>query len=301
MIEEEFHVVAHCPQCGVPAEAWPSDMTISNLAAETVREEAAEATIDLDCETCGNTFAVTIRANVGEWEVFLTDDPSKMGTFEHYSYDDWINDIAPEPHPRAIFDKAIGEWAHLLDTIADKKSGSAGTNRMLLVQLFSIVEAYLSDAIIKLVHEEPGVTAAVVQWHPDLKDEQISLKRVATEPDIVRDMVVAQLRKTQFHRFEFVNGMLRAAIDHHLLPAQKDRRDMVLKSVQLRHDCAHRNGRDQEGNILDILTTQYLSELAGYFMDIIAALANRIDEIQTDRKKAMLDDLNEVNAFRDDS
>jgi hypothetical protein len=133
---------------------------------------------------------------------------------------------------------------------------------MLLVQLFSILEAYLADAIIKLAFDEPGVAAAIVEWHPELKDQQISLKRVATEPYLMRDLVIDQLRKTQFHRFEFVNGMLRASFDHHMLPKDKGRRDILLKSVQRRHDCAHRNGRNQDGHVLGDLTVAYLEALA---------------------------------------
>ncbi|MBY3531245.1 hypothetical protein HFN72_35980, partial [Rhizobium laguerreae] len=206
---EEYHIVANCPICGVPAEAWPSGLPKVKWTADGFHGETAEQ-VELECETCDHSFDVTVRAHRDGWEVYLSADPVKKGMLEHLVYDDWIDEIPPESHPRAIFDEAIREWTRLLETIGDKRSGSAGTNRMLLVQLFSILEAYLADAIIKLVSDEPEIAAAIVQWHPELKDEQISLKRVATEPDLVRNVVVAQLRKTQFHRFEFVNGMLRA-------------------------------------------------------------------------------------------
>lgn len=296
MVEEEFHVVINCPQCGVPCDAWLTDVPRPDLEAETARDAENIEDIDLDCETCGHNFEVTIRAALLAWDAYLTDDPSQAGTVEHidYRYDDWMDEMEPEPHPRAIFDQAIGEWMHLLDEIADKRSGAAGTNRMLLVQLFSILEAYLSDATIKLAHDDPAVARGVVIWHPELKAQQVSLTKVASEPDLVRDVVIARLRKTQFHRFEFVNGMLRAAIGHFLLPKEKTDRDMVLKSVQVRHDCAHRNGRDAEGNIIDTITTQYLSGLAARFMDMVANLATKIDEIDTERRKEMLDDLDDL-------
>ena len=222
MIKEEFHVVMRCPTCQHLVEAWPEEVPRADLGAETAHDAEATTEIELDCETCGESFSATVHAHLGGWEVYLTGDPFHEGTFEHfdYTFDEWINEMEPEPHPRANFEEAIKEWARLLDAIADKRSGSASSNRMLLVQLFSIVEAYLADAIVKLAYDDPSVAAAIIQWHPELKDENVSLKRVATEPNLVRDIVVAQLRKTQFHRFELVNGMLRACLKHHLLPAR---------------------------------------------------------------------------------
>jgi hypothetical protein len=267
---DEFQIVANCQVCGVPADAWPSGLPKVKWTADGIDGDTTDQ-IELECETCDHDFEVTVRAHMDGWEVFLTDDPSKKGLLEHFAYDDWIDEIPVETHPRAIFDEAIREWSVLLATIADRRSGSAGTHGMLLVQLFSILEAYLADAVIKLAFDEPGVAAAIVQWHPELKDQHISLKRVATEPTLMRDLVIEQLRKTQFHRFEFINGMLRASIDHHMLPTDKGQRDVLLKSVQRRHDCAHRNGRNQDGQVLGDLTVAYLEGLAGQFKHVVAS------------------------------
>ncbi|MER9915383.1 MULTISPECIES: hypothetical protein [unclassified Mesorhizobium] len=287
MIEGEFHIVAHCPICGVPAEAWPDEVPGPDLSAESASEAVTTGDIEIECETCGAEFPVTIVAHLSGWDAHLTDDPSKKAKIERidYSYDDWLEDLQPEPHPREIFDQAIHDWSGLLQVIADKKSGVAAVNRMLLVQLFSILEAYLSDAVIKLAFDDAEVAKAIVEWHPDLKEQQVSLKKVASEPTLVRDMVVAQLRKTQFHRFDFLNGLLRVTIGHHLLPKDKAQRDMILQSVQSRHHCVHRNGRDSEGNVLNILTVEYLSRLAGCFSETVAGLAAAIDKIEAERNK----------------
>jgi hypothetical protein len=292
-VEEEFHVIAYCPQCGWPVDAWLEEVPRANPD----RYVEATAEVELDCETCGRSFDVTIRTRLnGGWEAFLTEDPSEAATFEHYDYryDEWINELEPEPHPRAIFNEAIKEWGDLVDDIADKASGSAAVNRMLLVQLFSIVEANLSDAILKLAHDDPSVASAIIQWHPELKGENVSLKRVATEPNLVRDIVVAQLRKTQFHRFQFVDGLLKASLAHDMLPADKDIRDVVMASVQTRHHCVHRNGRDPEGRLVTTLTIDYLVDLAAHLGDIVARLADRIEGAGRDpahtRLKAIMED-----------
>ncbi|MER9963064.1 hypothetical protein NKJ72_19245 [Mesorhizobium sp. M0045] len=294
MAEGEFHVVARCPVCGIPAQAWLDEVPTADLSAESASDAIATSDIEIECETCGNVFPVTITAHLTGWEAHLTDDPKTKAEFEQldYSYDQWLEDMEPEPHPRVIFNQAIGEWLGLLHAVGDKRSGAAGINRMLLVQLFSIIEAYLSDAVIKLAFEDRVVAKAMVEWHPDLKVEQVSLMTVASQPNLVRDVVVAQLRKkTQFHRFEFLNGMLRAAIGHHLLPNDKVKRDLILQSVQGRHHCVHRNGRDLDGKILDSVTVDYLSRLARCFMETVERLATAINEIEAKRPPPLSEDL----------
>jgi hypothetical protein len=282
---DEFHIIANCPVCRVPADAWPSGLPKVKWTADGHRDTTEQ--IELECETCGHEFDVTVRAHKDGWEVFLTDDSSARVILEHFAYDDWIDEVPVETHPKAIFDEAIREWSGLLVAIADRKSGSAGINRMLLVQLFSILEAYLADAVIKLVYDDPRVAAAIIPWHTELKNEQISLARVATEPTLMRDLVVAQLRKTQFHRLGFVNGMLRASIDHQILPKHKGQRDMLLRSVERRHDCAHRNGRDKNGLLSADLTIGYLQNLASHFKDMVVALAARVQEVTAERQREM--------------
>ncbi|HMQ92508.1 MAG TPA: hypothetical protein PKA33_15925 [Amaricoccus sp.] len=294
-IKEEFHVVMHCPRCGHVVDAWPEEVPVADTSTERASDGEATIEIELDCKTCAESFSATIRAHLGGWEVFLTDDPSQTGTFEHfdYHYDEWIDELEPELHPRGIFDASMQEWRLMLNNISDDRYVSAG-NRMLLVQLFSILEAYLSDAVVNLAHGDQKVVAAIIKWHPELKGANVSLARVAAEPDLARNIVVAQLRKMQFHRFEFVNGMLRAAIGHHLLPGEKAARDLVLKSTRLRHACVHGNGRDQDGKYVAEVTPQYLSVLADHFSDIVTRLAFRIDEGGEKRQASGLESL-----FRD--
>ncbi|WP_201409911.1 hypothetical protein [Mesorhizobium sp. J8] len=295
MAEGEFHVLIRCPSCGSLAEAWLDEVPTADLTSDSAADAAATGEIEIECETCGNEIPVTITADLAGWQAHLTEDPDakvEIERLDYSSYDDWLEELQPEPHPRAIFTQAIGEWTSLLHTIGDKRSGVSGINRMLLVQLFSIVEAYLSDAVIKLAFENPAVAKAIVTWHPDLKGERVSLPKVASQPNLVRDTVVDQLRKkTQFHRFEFLNSMLRVAIGHHLLPSDKAERDLVLQSVQNRHYCVHRNGRDVDGNILGGVTVDYLSRLSRSFTAIVEGLAKAIKEIEVQRPSPLPDEI----------
>ncbi|RUW55026.1 hypothetical protein EOA32_03095 [Mesorhizobium sp. M1A.F.Ca.ET.072.01.1.1] len=277
MLKGEFHAVVHCPSCRSRTDVWLYDVPEQDeVSGETTTQDIIE-----ECEFCGCEMDLVIAAYGGGWTAFLAEDPDAAFEIERLDsgYDGWLEELQPEPHPSAIFYQAMHDWTGLLYSMGDRRSGAAAVNRMLLIQLFSIVEAYLSDAIIKLAFDDPNVTQAIVRWHPDLKDERVSLQKVASEPNLVRDMLVSQLRvKTQFHRFEFLHGMLRAAIGHHLLPGDKAERDLILQSVHYRHYCVHRNGRDTDGNILTVLTLAYLDELAARFRALVGHLATAISD-----------------------
>ena len=277
MIDQEILIMAHCPRCGVPAEYWTIELPIAGQTADAADDAGATEVYDFECERCGYEFSVTVRADLAGWVAFLTEDPSEEVLIEHYTFDGWIDDIDPMPHPYTNFQESMGEWQGLVKTIGDKDKAASAANRMLLTQLFSILEAYLADAIIKLSHEVPSVSAAIIEWHPELKKQQVSLKSLANEPNLARDIVVAKLKKTQFHRFEFINGLLKASMQHNFLPSDKTRRDLVMESIKLRHDCVHRNGRDEEGNVPEGPSLEYLNRVSRCFVDIADALAKSID------------------------
>ena len=66
-------------------------------------------------------------------------------------------------------------------------------------------------------------------------------------------------------------------MQHNFLPSDKTQRDLVMESVKLRHDCVHRNGRDKEGNVPEGPSLEYLDTVSRCFVDIVDALAKRIE------------------------
>jgi rubredoxin len=95
---DEFHIVANCPVCGVPADAWSTGLPKVKWTADGIHGDTTEQ-IELECETCGYEFEVTVSAHKDGWEVFLTEDPSRKGTLEHFAYDDWIDEVPVELTP----------------------------------------------------------------------------------------------------------------------------------------------------------------------------------------------------------
>lgn len=214
---------------------------------------------------------MTIRAMWAGWEVFYTDQPDRMGTIEEMDnrYVEWLEQMEPEPDPWSIFNDAIDEWAKLTAKLSDPYDGRSGINRMLFMQLFAIIEAYLADSIQRLAFDDDDVARAVIRATPKLAKEVVTFGTLADKPTIVRDKAVETLRRTQYHNFEAVNALTTASLNHSIWssgPSGKGERDAIMRSVVWRHHCVHRNGRDLDGNLLDGITSPYLTEMMRRFV-----------------------------------
>ena len=281
MLREEFHLLTDCPNCHSVCETWTDYLPRPNVDAEAASDAEVVVSHEIECERCGDTCEVVVTAHLTGWSAHLADDPRHAVTVNHLDYgdDDWLEELEPEPHPYTNYKTAVAEWRNLLRSLGEE-DGSSGINRMLLVQLFSVLEAYLADALISLVHRNVAVQNAIVSWHEELRTEKVTLLSITENPNIVRDMVISKLRLIQFHRFERVNGMVRASLKHHLLPTDKTERDFVIQSAKIRHGCVHRNGNDDEGKPFGNVTRRYLEQLEAHFSEIAVRLDEVIDDFE---------------------
>lgn len=270
MIKEEFHIVMHCPVCGVPAETWLLDVprVDPKAPATTILDEEHE----LDCDECGNRFEVTLRAFPGAFEVMLTEDTSQKGEFEHYDYDE---DPPPEPGSYGIFLEALEEWRFNVNGLAEA-NGDSSRNRMLFATLYAIVEAYLSDAITGVALTDHVIMGKMLQLE-GLKGKSVSLETVYARPGIVREMVKTTLQGLSFHNLGMVNLVCRSAFGKPFLPADDAERAILMKSLDKRHDCVHRNGHDKDGNKHTDIDKMYLIKLGILFEQSARSLETAIE------------------------
>jgi hypothetical protein len=285
----DYEISFSCPSCDCKILSSIRAPSLEEYADEESTEETIEK---IECLYCDATWTVELIATKDDLVATVLDRPSTPVSFSEI---DWSNDgywedyPEPEPDPHSIFKEALEGWRKLLGTIGDENGGASSENRMLLIQLYSIVEAYLSDAIVGLALRDRSVQTNLISVIESLKDKSVTLSTVAERPEIVRDMVKEALQKSSFHSLVNVNSMCIKALERPILPAEKADRDMLLASVELRHDCVHRNGRDKAGNVHNRITIQYLQRLGRMFRRLASGLDERIREIDFNRQLSVLD------------
>ncbi|MBY3243171.1 hypothetical protein HFO16_17575 [Rhizobium laguerreae] len=287
-----------------------SELMIERWAAEPVHVE-----VSFLCPICGHPSAAFLEfpgdeddhieevsclnpETDHEWTVRLRKkDESYSGQLEQHrevkvsvsmldtSDDDWDEPL-PEPGAYGIFLDAMREWRANVSAISEP-SGASSRNRMLFGTLYSIGEAYFSDAIIGAALADTSVQRHLLKLD-GLKDKQVSLETILDNPDIVREMVKTTLQGLSFHSLTLVNRICETAFGKPILPRDKDDRSLLMRSVNKRHDCVHRNGNDKDGNKHTDIDQDYLRKMGTLFEGMAQSLE---DSMRDAKVKRFFDDL----------
>lgn len=263
--ERDAEVNFLCPECGHPAAAFlkiPGDLDDHGHYEDVTclnNEDKHEWTV------------IVRHDDLSGYTASLKEDPDVDVdiTVDNNVYEDW-DEPEPEPDAYGIFRRAMADWKSNVRELS-VPYGANSRNRMLFVTLYSILEAYLSDAIIGAAMEDVAVQRKMLKLD-GLKDKQISLETILDKPDIVKEMVKTTLQGLSFHKLGAINGICESCFGKKILPRDNDDRTLIMKSIDKRHDCVHRNGADKIGVLHDDITREYLDKIGGLFEEMAKTL-----------------------------
>lgn len=172
--------------------------------------------------------------------------------------DEWIDD-EPSDHPRARFDESYGYCEGLLSELGDPDL-STPFNRMVFTQHVTALEVYLGDTLKNRVEADNAAVVRLASNLEDLNKENFKLREIAKDPYLVQRKVRIFLSGILYHDLGVVNRLYFTAFGFNILTPVN--RDDLLKAVQLRHDCVHRNGYDSEGKFLEVFTKRFVQDTA---------------------------------------
>jgi len=275
-----------CPRCGDTISETIEEVPSYDLLAD--RESDAQGYVEqtVACSGCEHQFTVSIR-NTGAVLVAEFADHSThvsvIGDPIHEPDDPWEAEAYQRENlpddPAKIFKYATYDIEHIAAEM--EAHGSIGAlNRMLLVQYFSAIEAYLSDRLIRLVLDDPEAMSTLVKGNKEWVADKIGVVELASNPDAFRDWVQARLRELMYHNFVKIDLYYRSALGSTIFPDEATKRTLMA-FVPVRHDCVHRYGRDHDGRERSIGKSdlERLSDaLEGMVAHLEAAFARRKKE-----------------------
>lgn len=252
MVHETPSVKFVCPGCGAAIHEIIEEVPAYDLMAD--RESDAQGFVDqaVECSECDRQFTVGIRntgaglvaeLQDGDTPVQVIDDPIERPDdeweVEAYQRENLPND------PGQIFKFATYDIGHIAAEMEGR--GLIGAlNRMLLVQYFSAIEAYLSDRLIRLVLDDPKAMSALVKGNKEWVADKIEVVELASNPNAFRDWVHMRLRELMYHNFVKIDHYYRSAFGSTIFPDEATKKTL-MEFVPVRHDCVHRYGRDHDG------------------------------------------------------
>jgi hypothetical protein len=200
-----------------------------------------------------------------DWDKFVASRllPENDGNYAELSW------VIRSTSQLTTFEKIMRDVVALLNADINIPNMSTLYN-MAYAQVVTGVEAYLSGVFISRVVNSQQLIRKLVENDPELAKKPLSLKDIFVQYDGLQLLVAKYLQELIFHRLDKVKPMYKSVLDVDLgdIP-------WLFKAVQLRHDCVHRNGVNQDGKLTGI-GKQDVVDLITQCATLIARVDNEI-------------------------
>ncbi|MEQ8744109.1 hypothetical protein [Parasphingorhabdus sp.] len=271
------HAYWTCPECDETNDQQ-IEVPELNFAAEKSSEMGVDDSTDIVCEHCDTEFSGHVWVNMGETS-FEMEEPHKFsfsGDIPMYGPDEYDYDPPEDPH--SIAREALAQLSSMVGT-PGPANDTQFTNRLVFAGAVSSLEAYLGDTLINAVQDEVSVRDQLLTKNSILGSVKVTAAEMASDQEIMTKRIVQELRGYLYHNLSAVTALYKDAFDIDLAPS-KAQRDLLFQAMPRRHDCVHRNGRNQEGEKQTDFTDEYVET-------VIKAIVSVVDHIEVKR----LDDL----------
>lgn len=175
-----------------------------------------------------------------------------------YEYWHFLKSYVPE-EPFARYRNSIER----LDEIAENSkhlNDYPMFHQMMLVQHVAILEAYLADRLITLVIAFPDIRRSLVLNHQPLKAQKYPLEAIVGNPELVTQKITSYLKSLLYHELKLISEVYRAALSVDILADEPSA--VALKAAMVdRHHCVHRDGKDNDGQVLTQIDASYIAGL----------------------------------------
>jgi hypothetical protein len=196
------------------------------------------------------------RVWLAPWE--LNDD---------YYYEEQYLAIISNKHYYESFLQAISSLDKLNNVDID---GGLLTNilkRQIYISVIGAVEAFLSETFINLTYENDLYFRNFIETFPDFKEKKIELCRIFVEQELIKETAKKVMVEIIYHNLSKVSKMYSSTFNIEFPDFAE-----LSKSVSIRHDLVHRNGKTNKGEIVrvDKDAVNNLIKKSSSFVDDIA-------------------------------
>lgn len=189
---------------------------------------------------------------------------------DHAEPEGWWEDLVKVDNPHSEFLASFRETMSLLEAYGSA-DGGATLNRMVFSQQITALETYLADTLINEVLKDPAAEIRLIAEATDLNEQKFTLAQLFNSPTLPREKVTEFLRGVIYHNIPKVDALYKIALGFKILPLIPNRGDL-LKAVELRHDCVHRNGFDKEGTRHTVFTLPFVKGTAEQIRQFVQAV-----------------------------
>lgn len=271
-----------CDNCGNEVESEEIGIPTPNYAAEKASDSHNENEGGAVCEECDKDFNVYVYAGYADGYVEINDVDD-----DSISVEEIVDEIELEYYMNEQIDAIIHSLNYIhqfekeLDNLRKLNAKDLGDQELqetLQRQIFSgaitCLEDYLSTTLIQRVLNNETVFKDFVKTYKKFKDRKFDLSDIYDKVDTLESIVKQELVDIIYHDLPKVRGIYQDTLKINF-PVIKD----IMKIITNRHDMVHRNGKNKEGEKIEIskdVVSDVIDKVDNFVKDVETEL-NKID------------------------
>ncbi|WP_457587243.1 hypothetical protein [Ensifer canadensis] len=253
-----------CQKCGDPIDDDIEDAAY-DWSTERMSDGIGTANSRVICTNCDEEYDVEVVAKPGEKEVLIANYPGIIVRFHddtfNSDHDDFMDDVPYDAYD--VYQQSSKEIGEIDLSSAKMAPVKHQLLKMIYLQHVVMLEAYLSDRLLKLILADDKKLIALIGGIQTLRDFSPPLIQIAKDPDIVKRTAKNYLQLFSFHNFEGVAKLYSAVLKVNIFADDANATEMG-DIREKRHHLVHRNGRDKDDKfvavtVLDVLRVRKLS------------------------------------------
>lgn len=271
-----------CPNCDCEVEG--------STSLPVVYEHGGEEHLPVSvlCFGCNMNFEGWVKTDWFNCEIELDEypdvvvkaSPARGSTHDYEEYDqdyfEWLEhqELSSRPVLKAFLGTINDVEALAVQVSLEPKSQMLA--RMLLAQSITALEVFLSDTLILAVLSYQIVQEKLLRSKSlEIGTRQFSLMDALGVEDFAKEKLLEHLRSVSFHNLGKVSGLYRIGMGIEIL-SEGDDAEVIQKSIRLRHDCVHRNGKNQETGESHIIDQLFILCLTSSLVRMVKSVDDKV-------------------------
>jgi len=243
-------------KCNCGEEVYSEEISVPfpNIEAEKSSDSHNSEEGLAICEYCGAEYEISVSAGFadGYVEIQNIDDEDILfieenSTIRDEYVDSQIEAMLSSSDSFHSFEFEMENLSALNELSLDDPILEKTLRRQVFSGAITCLEDYLSTTLVNQVLNNKDHFKAFVKTFHNITNRKFGLNEIYEKLDQIEGIVKTELVDVIYHDLPKVKGMYKSTLNVELPPIE-----VLMKIIKTRHDMVHRNGKDKQGNEVDI-------------------------------------------------
>jgi len=241
-ISRKVKVVFNCPKCGglIDEEVFVPD---PNWEGENFSDSCNQDEDVFECPNCDEHIEYIIQSSLSGGFFFMNDLDDDYNVEFTEELDNLADSVLYNTKFYQTFESQILDTETLLNNVIDTDSLSPLQFKLIYTHVITIMETYLSDALINTILSNDNYIEIFVKTF--YTDQKIPLNKVLETANNIKSIIKKALLGVIFHNLDKVGKIYKNVLEIDF----KNISD-IETIISNRHDLIHRNGVKKDGTVI---------------------------------------------------